>query len=85
MGFFNSAAPAHPCARGIGASCPAQSKKFDFCFAPFSKHLHPCLKNGGTSIYRTQAVENEIFNSLLKGAEESISYKLNGSPLRPLR
>jgi hypothetical protein len=43
LAFFSPAAPAHPCARGIGASCPAQYKKRGPVvargFAPFFKHL----------------------------------------------
>jgi hypothetical protein len=34
------------------------------------------LKNGGTSVYRTQAVENEIFNSLLRRQADSPGSRL---------
>jgi hypothetical protein len=44
---------------------PVKRKVLFSLYFIFQAHK-PCLKNGGTSVYRTQAVENEIFNSLLE-------------------
>jgi hypothetical protein len=60
---------------------PGTRQKVRFLLCSIFQAPTPCLKNGGTSVYRTQAVENEIFNSLL-GRDKRLSNRNQDAPER---